>query len=68
MPLQSFLFAQENEFLTYENPDYNVKIEYPSNWIAEETDLEPKQVVRLNPDNFSEEYISPVGFQIVVGP
>jgi hypothetical protein len=35
-----FASAGSSSFLTYENPDYNVRIEVPSNWTAEEKNLE----------------------------
>jgi hypothetical protein len=35
-----FASAGSSSFLTYENPDYNVRIEVPSNWSAEEKNLE----------------------------
>jgi hypothetical protein len=40
---------------------------YPANWTAQETDLEPKQVVRIIPNEFLEDYRSPVGFVITYG-
>ena len=49
---------------TYENPDYHVRIEYPTNCTAKEIDLSPRQVVTFIPNEFSEEYGSPVGLYI----
>jgi hypothetical protein len=54
--------------LTYENPDYAVGIDYPTTWKTEEIDLEPRQVVRIIPNDFIEEYESPVRFSIAVVP
>jgi hypothetical protein len=35
-----FASTGSSSFLTYENPDYNVRIEVPSNWTAEENNLQ----------------------------
>jgi hypothetical protein len=32
------------EFLTYENPDYNIRMEYPANWTKSEMNLNPYEV------------------------
>jgi hypothetical protein len=55
------------ELLTYENPNYNVRIGYPTTWKTEEINLDPHQVVRILPNEFAEEYESPVRFYITVG-
>jgi hypothetical protein len=31
--------------LTYENPDYDISIQYPNDWIPSEDNLSPHQVV-----------------------
>ena len=38
------------EFETYTNADYNFSIDYPSDWIANEVNLQPKQIVIFHPD------------------
>lgn len=39
-PLSFTVFAQtQRDWLTYENPDYGISIEYPANWIKQESDL-----------------------------
>jgi hypothetical protein len=39
LPL-SYVFGQQQGFLFYENPDYNIKIQYPiSNWTKNEDNL-----------------------------
>jgi hypothetical protein len=44
MPPPSSLFAQDNGFLTYENPDYNIMIDYPANWTKSELNLNPYEL------------------------
>ena len=53
-------------FQTYENPDYQVSIDYPTTWKTEEINLEPHQLVRIFPNEFVEDYESPVGLYITV--
>ena len=46
-------------FLTYENPDYNVRIVVPDNWTAQENNLESPYIVRIIPNDFlAEKYKS----------
>ena len=48
----------------YTNPDFNVKLQYPANWTAQEVNLGPNQVVFLFPDDFKGEYSSSVGLTV----
>jgi hypothetical protein len=43
---------EQQEFLTYENPDYGISIQYPANWTKEDINLEERyQVVKFLPTN-----------------
>ena len=37
--------SAQGQFLTYENPDYDISIQYPNDWIPSEDNLSPHQVV-----------------------
>jgi hypothetical protein len=37
--------SAQGQFLTYENPDYDISIQYPNDWIPSEDNLLPRQVV-----------------------
>lgn len=45
IPTTVFDVVAQDRFITYNNPDYGVRLLYPANRTAQETDLEPKQVV-----------------------
>ena len=58
-----------SSFLTYDNPEHHVRIEYPANWTAEEKNLElESQVMRIFPNGFLADRISPVGLEIYDTP
>lgn len=40
-------YAGSSPFLNYENPDYNIKMQYPANWEVVETDLSLDEVVEF---------------------
>ena len=42
-----------NEYLTYQNPDYNLKIDYPANWTKSEINLSPYMVAFFYPPNLT---------------
>ena len=42
-----------NEYLTYQNPDYNLQIDYPANWIKSEINLSPYMVAFFYPPNLT---------------
>jgi hypothetical protein len=49
------LVLGQGQFLTYENPDYNISIQYPNNWIPSEENLAPHQVVSISAPEAEEE-------------
>ena len=67
-----------NGFLTYENPDYNIRMEYPTNWNKSEINLTPHQVAFFYPpdlvmseglfEGLFQPNIPPVSFVIEVEP
>ena len=40
--------SAQGQFLTYENPDYDISIQYPNDWIPSEDNLLPHQVVTFS--------------------
>jgi hypothetical protein len=47
--------SAQGQFLTYENPDYKISIQYPNDWIASEDNLSPHQVVIFSAPEIEEE-------------
>jgi hypothetical protein len=43
-----WLVEGQRQFLQYENPDYNIALQYPSDWIPSEENLVQYQVVRFS--------------------
>jgi hypothetical protein len=43
-------FASSEDFETYTNQNYGFSIDYPSNWLAKEDQLQPNQIVIFHPD------------------
>ena len=39
---------QSQRFLTYQNPDFHFRIQYPSSWIKGETNLYPHEIVEFH--------------------
>jgi hypothetical protein len=37
--------SAQGQFLTYDNPDYDISIQYPNDWIPSEDNLMPHQIV-----------------------
>jgi len=54
LSLYENILAQE-QFLTYENPDYNISIQYTSDWTLSEDNLLPHQVVIFSAPEIEEE-------------
>jgi PsbP-like protein len=54
-PTPTPVLAAQGQFLTYENPDYNISIQYPNNWIPSEENLAPHQVVSISAPEAEEE-------------
>jgi len=44
----NWLVEGQGQFLRYENPDYDIALQYPSDWIASEENLAQYQVVRFS--------------------
>jgi tetratricopeptide (TPR) repeat protein len=44
---------RDNGFLTYENPDYNIKVDYPANWTKSEINLRPYDVAFFYPTDLN---------------
>lgn len=42
-----------NGYLTYQNPDYNLQIDYPANWTKSEINLSPYMVAFFYPPNLT---------------
>jgi hypothetical protein len=42
--------ATSKEFETYSNEDFSFNIDYPSDWVAREDNLQPNQIVIFHPD------------------
>jgi hypothetical protein len=66
--LPTNLDAQTDNSLyqNYTNPDFNVSIEYPINWTAQEVNLNPNEVVGFYPDEFGREFELPVGLAVTI--
>src|ERR687896_520683 len=41
-------WAQTSQFLTYENPDFNIRIQYPNDWTKFEENLNRYQIVAFS--------------------
>lgn len=63
--VQGSRVGSSSSFLTYENPDYNLKIKVPPNWTVGEENLTSPYIVRIIPNDFLAERTSPVGIYIV---